>query len=108
MPWCYAAADVLIVTSVTEGGPSSAKEALACGLPVVSVPVGDQDLFREAPEAMFEAAATPDALADALRNVLARPWPRRSALPPDLHLDRAAVRLVAVYQEAREAHGRST
>lgn len=33
--------DVLLMTSVSEGSPQSIKEALSCGLPVVSVPVGD-------------------------------------------------------------------
>src|SRR5436190_2177247 len=51
MPWYYAAADAMIVTSASEGGPSSAKEALSCGIPVVSVAVGDIHLFSEAPTA---------------------------------------------------------
>lgn len=35
------ASDVLIVTSAHEGGPLVVREAVACGLPVVSVDVGD-------------------------------------------------------------------
>jgi glycosyltransferase involved in cell wall biosynthesis len=35
------ACDALILTSMQEGSPNSVKEALACNLPVVSVPVGD-------------------------------------------------------------------
>jgi glycosyltransferase involved in cell wall biosynthesis len=35
------ASDVFLLTSKHEGSPTIVKEALACGLPIVSVPVGD-------------------------------------------------------------------
>jgi teichuronic acid biosynthesis glycosyltransferase TuaC len=41
VPVLMAAADCLLVTSRREGSPNIVKEALACGLPVVSVDVGD-------------------------------------------------------------------
>jgi glycosyltransferase involved in cell wall biosynthesis len=41
MPLYYAASDCLLLTSVREGSPNVVKEAAACGLPVVTVNVGD-------------------------------------------------------------------
>lgn len=41
IPYYLNACDALVFTSMQEGSPNAVKEALACNLPVVSVPVGD-------------------------------------------------------------------
>jgi len=41
MPMILSASDVLVFTSYFEGSPNLIKEAMACNLPIVSVPVGD-------------------------------------------------------------------
>jgi len=43
----FSIADCLLMTSISEGSPQVIKEALSCGLPVVSVPVGDVSAMIE-------------------------------------------------------------
>ncbi len=101
MPWYYAAADVMIVTSMFEGGPTATKEALSCGIPVVSVSVGDTQLFADSPEGIVCADAQPSALSVALRDVLRRPARERTSyLPARLSLPEAARAIVRVYRDA--------
>jgi teichuronic acid biosynthesis glycosyltransferase TuaC len=60
------ASDVLLLTSLHEGSPTVVKEALACGLPVVSVDVGDVAERIEGIEGCHLAAAEPAELAGKL------------------------------------------
>ena len=101
MPDHYRAADALIVTSDLEGGPSCVKEALACGLPVVSVPVGDTTVLEEAASICEIAPREPEALAAALARMMPRgDGARRSHLPAALELSRAIGRIRDVYEAA--------
>lgn len=70
MPLVYPSADALLLTSLDEGSPNCVKEALACGVPVVSVDVGD---VREVIDGLTNCAvvaADPAALAGALQAAL--------------------------------------
>ncbi|MBU5636062.1 glycosyltransferase family 4 protein [Geomonas sp. Red69] len=64
------AADALIVTSDYEGSPTIVKEAMACGLPVVSVAVGDvvERLLEVDPSRIV--ARDPHALGQAVADVI--------------------------------------
>lgn len=63
------AADVLLLTSAHEGSPTVVKEALACGLPVVSVDVGDVSERIEGIAGCHLAAADPKQLAAKMLSV---------------------------------------
>lgn len=100
MPWYYAAADAMIVTSMFEGGPTATKEALACGIPVVSVPVGDLELFREVPVGSICVEDAAPVLASALHDILElAPRERVSLLPRSVSLEAAAGDLTALYRQ---------
>jgi glycosyltransferase involved in cell wall biosynthesis len=63
VPAWLSASDVLLLTSMHEGSPTIVKEALACGLPVVSVDVGDVAERIEGIEGCYVARPQPAELA---------------------------------------------
>jgi len=63
VPLWLNASDALILTSLHEGSPTVVKEALACGLPIVSVDVGDVAERIEGIEGCYLAEPEPTALA---------------------------------------------
>ncbi len=66
VPLWLNASDALLLTSLQEGSPTVVKEALACGLPVVSVNVGDVAERLESIEGCHLALPTATDLADKL------------------------------------------
>ena len=66
VPLWLNAGDSLLLTSLHEGSPTVVKEALACGLPVVSVDVGDVAERIETIEGCYLAQPDPAALAHKL------------------------------------------
>jgi teichuronic acid biosynthesis glycosyltransferase TuaC len=47
------AADVCLMTSFSEGSPQFIKEAMSCGVPIVSTPVGDVNILLDGLEGCF-------------------------------------------------------
>ena len=101
VPYWLNAADVLLLTSKHEGSPTIVKEALGCGLPVVSVNVGDIAERIEGIDGCHLADAEPAALARKLELVLEQ---RRRIDCADklreLSCEAIARKLESFYQEA--------
>lgn len=97
------ASDALVLTSAHEGSPTAVKEALACGLPVVSLDVGDVAERLDGIEGCYLAAGNSVDVAAKLRLVFHR---NRRVLArsfiEQLSLENIARRLAAFYQELLE------
>ena len=103
MPTYYRAADCLLLTSDREGAPNCVKEALACGTPVVGVPVGDLPELIDRPALGRVVARDADRLADGVESLERGPDVRSSLLPERFSDAAIAGRLMALYDEvARE------
>jgi glycosyltransferase involved in cell wall biosynthesis len=73
IPVYMSASDALLFTSIQEGSPNVVKEALACNLPVVSVPVGDvAERIQGVAGCELCTDTRPEAIAAALERVLMR------------------------------------
>lgn len=109
MPLLMNACDALIFTSLQEGSPNAVKEALACNLPVVSVPVGDvADRLQGTEGCELCADDKPDTLAAALERVLKR-GTRAASRHTVAHLDERLIaqKVIGVYTRAMQRHGHS-
>jgi teichuronic acid biosynthesis glycosyltransferase TuaC len=100
VPLWLNASDALVLTSAQEGSPTVVKEALACGLPVVSVDVGDVAERIATIPGCHLAEPTPDALALKL-NLVRQAGARVHAQPQlqALSIRTIALRLEQFYRE---------
>jgi glycosyltransferase involved in cell wall biosynthesis len=101
------AADSLLVTSLHEGSPNIVKEAMACNLPVVSVPCGDvpERLRMTHPGGVCSYDAR--VLAKTLEEVLMagyRSNGRHQLIAQGLTTAKVAERLMQIYRQAQEQH----
>ncbi len=100
VPTWLNASDLMLLTSIHEGSPNILKEALACGVPCVSVDVGDAATRLAPPRAGRLAKPTPLDLAEKIGEVLG--WPRHSEAIEgiqELSMERIAARIVSVYEQ---------
>jgi glycosyltransferase involved in cell wall biosynthesis len=98
VPVYMSACDALVLTSRYEGSPMVVKEAMACNLPVVSVPVGDvPEVIGGVPGCLLTA---PDPADIAAKLIAVLREPRRTdgrARIDHLRHDRVAERVLGVY-----------
>ncbi|MBR1850504.1 MAG: glycosyltransferase [Bacteroidales bacterium] len=94
------AADVLLMTSHSEGSPQVVKEALACAQPVVSVSVGDVPLLLDGVEGCHVVARDPQVIASALVRAMATGRTNGPGRVAALELDNAQVaqKLLSIYK----------
>ncbi len=102
-----AAADVVVLPSHTEGMPNVVLEAMALGRPIVATAVGGiPELIDSGVSGTLVPASRPEALADALRAVLADPalaaalGERARARAADFSVERMVAATEACYAEA--------
>lgn len=101
VPKYMQAADLLLFTSRSEGSPNVVKEALACDLPVVSVPVGDVvEQLGGVPGSVLVPPDAP-ALAAAIQATLSQGvrGGRQQLLDRGLSTEAVARRIVAIYDQ---------
>lgn len=96
------ACDTLLMTSKTEGSPQVVKEAMACGLPVVSTDVGDVAERIGGLDGCYITDRNPKHIADALKKALAfkgRTNGRHRIFELGLTNDLVANKLIKIYNK---------
>lgn len=102
MPFYYCAAELLLITSFSEGSPVMVKEALACNTPILSVDVGDISKTLNNVENCFIGPYDKDWLAEKMIDIIKNEKPiniRRFAI--EYSLENVAKEIDSVYRKVK-------
>lgn len=104
----YNAADALVLGSTREGWPNVLLEAMACGTPVVAADAGGaREVIREAAAGRVLNERSPEALASAIRDVLASSDRAATRAYAERHSwDETSDGLDALFREIADKHQR--
>jgi glycosyltransferase involved in cell wall biosynthesis len=108
VPLYMNACDALLLTSFWEGSPNVVKEAMACNLPVVSVPVGDVTELLNGVRGCAVCPRDVEALAQALSKVLVdmqRTDGQAAVKRKGLDLESVARKIVKIYEKVLKNSG---
>jgi len=95
----FAASDVLLFPSLSEGSPNTVKEAMAMELPVVSAPVGDVPERLKGVEGTYVAERDAVAMADKVELALEHDRaPAARTAVAELSIEKVAQRIVDLYR----------
>ena len=110
LPLYMNACDVLLLVSDGEGSPNVVKEAMACNLPIISVPVGDVPTIIGDTDGCFLCSQDPSDVAEKL--VLALSHLRRTnGWEKIKHMEQSIIakRIIALYHEVlQKRNGKSS
>jgi teichuronic acid biosynthesis glycosyltransferase TuaC len=101
LPALFAAADVMALVSASEGLANAWVEALACGTPIIASDVGGIRELVKTPAAGRIVARTPEAVTEAVRDILTNP-PTRDAVAANVSAfswDENARQLAAFFRD---------
>ena len=106
LPYYYNAADVFLLSSLSEGSPNVVKEAMACNCPVVATDVGDiRKLFNSSKGCKISNSFAPEELSKLVEEVL-RSGEKSNGLARirSLRLDSKSVaeELLSIYSQITE------
>jgi teichuronic acid biosynthesis glycosyltransferase TuaC len=106
LPFFYNAADLLLLTSVSEGSPNVIKEAMACNCPIVSTDVGDVREVIGNTEGCYITSFDPADVAEKIKLALefsgskGRTNGRQRIIELGLDAESIASKIIEVYKKA--------